>query len=254
MSGQESNHGGLTREQIYEQLMAADDNYTKWGFEDDGPKGAELYEALFAQDPIEWNRIGAFQDVTMRMIAAEALYQEDTETSKRESSIRRKSWSPVSEDSRLSVRLSKLSPLSENSRLSTRLSELSAKRRSSRKRNKRISLTHENMMLENELAYAELGRSNPHSQIVPRSAFHTFGARTEQANKACDSASARSHGQRLPLLLQQAQPRGGGAHGRAIRGDEHHGEDYFRPRPAPSVWPLLVLPHRSDMDERRSQR
>ena len=165
VSGQESNHGGLTCEEIYEQLIAADDNYGKWGFDDDGPKGAELYEALFAQDAIEWNRIGAFQDVTMRMIAAEALYQEDTETSKRESSIRRKSWSPVYKD--LSVRLSKLSPLSENSRLSTRLSELSAKRRSSRQRDKSNGLTHENLMLENELAYSELGRSNPDSQILP---------------------------------------------------------------------------------------
>ena len=83
----ESNHGGLTREQIYDQLVAADANYSKWGFDDDGPKGAELEKALFEQDPIEWNRIGAFQDVTMRLIAAEALciegYQEPLKTSSR---------------------------------------------------------------------------------------------------------------------------------------------------------------------------
>ena len=57
----EANHGGLTREQIHEQLHAADANYGKWGFDDDGPRGAALEEALFSIQPIEWNRIGAFQ-------------------------------------------------------------------------------------------------------------------------------------------------------------------------------------------------
>ena len=33
---------------------------------------AKRYIKLFECKPIEWNRIGAFQDVTMRMIAAVA--------------------------------------------------------------------------------------------------------------------------------------------------------------------------------------
>ena len=70
----EAKHGGLTKAQIEEQLLEANANYEKWGFGDDGgPEGATLYEALFAADAVEWNRIGAFQDVTMRLLAQRLL-------------------------------------------------------------------------------------------------------------------------------------------------------------------------------------
>ena len=65
--------GGLTKQQVLEQLLASDANYEKWGFKDDGPRGHALHEALFAAEPIEWNRIGAFQDITMRLIAQRLL-------------------------------------------------------------------------------------------------------------------------------------------------------------------------------------
>ena len=37
------------------------------------PSGQILFDHLFAFDPIEWNRIGHFQDVTMRLIAERLL-------------------------------------------------------------------------------------------------------------------------------------------------------------------------------------
>ena len=67
---QDTSRGGLTQAQIHGRLAAAEDNYDKWGF-DRGttPNGAELYGTLFASAPLEWERIGAFQDVTMRLLA-----------------------------------------------------------------------------------------------------------------------------------------------------------------------------------------
>ena len=43
------------------------------GAAEKAPKGAELCKALFAQAPIEWTRLGAFQDVTIRLIAERLL-------------------------------------------------------------------------------------------------------------------------------------------------------------------------------------
>ena len=56
--------GGLTQDQVLEQLIKAEESlYKKWGFGDGALSAKELYAALFANEPIEWNRIGAFQDV-----------------------------------------------------------------------------------------------------------------------------------------------------------------------------------------------
>ena len=74
-------HGSITREQVHAQLVTADGEYERWGLagEMQGwgytmPSAQELYAALFERDPIiEWNRIGLFQDVTMRMIADAVL-------------------------------------------------------------------------------------------------------------------------------------------------------------------------------------
>ena len=60
----DASKGGLTEEQVQEQLIKAETSlYEKLRFGDDGPSAEELYNALFASGPIEWNRIGAFQDV-----------------------------------------------------------------------------------------------------------------------------------------------------------------------------------------------
>jgi len=69
----ETSHGGLSLEEVREQLMEADGLYEKWGFTEAMPSGQELYSALFASETIEWNRIGHFQDVTMRRIAEQLL-------------------------------------------------------------------------------------------------------------------------------------------------------------------------------------
>ena len=56
----DSSRGGLTKEEVKEQLVEAEAQYAKWGFEG-GPYGEELYAGLFASEPIEWNRLGVFQ-------------------------------------------------------------------------------------------------------------------------------------------------------------------------------------------------
>ena len=75
----ERKHGALTRDEILEQLRKADAKYELWGLSSDVkswgydmPTPEHLYESLFLHEPIEWTRIGAFQDVTMRVMA-EAL-------------------------------------------------------------------------------------------------------------------------------------------------------------------------------------
>ena len=65
--------GGMTREQVREELIAAEGSYAKWGFGNPGPYGLELYNALFASEAVEWNRLGHFQDVTLRLIGERLL-------------------------------------------------------------------------------------------------------------------------------------------------------------------------------------
>ena len=55
------------------QLEAADVKYEQWGFEKSELLGGQLAAALFAKEPIEWNRLGVFQDVTLRLIAERLL-------------------------------------------------------------------------------------------------------------------------------------------------------------------------------------
>ena len=69
----DGSRGGLTKQAIYQQLCEADASYPKWGFDSDGPCGEELYSSLFEHEPIDWNRIGHFQDVTLRLIAQRLL-------------------------------------------------------------------------------------------------------------------------------------------------------------------------------------
>lgn len=62
----EAKHGGLTDEDIRQQLDQAGDKYAKWGLDKEVeswgyklPTADDLYTSLFAKAPIEWNRIGA---------------------------------------------------------------------------------------------------------------------------------------------------------------------------------------------------
>jgi hypothetical protein len=60
----DASKGGLTKQQVCEQLIKAEEScFEKWGFGDTGPSAEELFAALFVNEPIEWNRTGAFQDV-----------------------------------------------------------------------------------------------------------------------------------------------------------------------------------------------
>ena len=73
----DSDTRSLTKDEVGAELLAADASYAKWGFEEDGgPDGAACFEALFAQEPIEWNRLGVFQTVTMRLAAERTLPKE----------------------------------------------------------------------------------------------------------------------------------------------------------------------------------
>ena len=69
----DASRGGLSLGEIQTQVLEADGMYAKWEFNQNGLAGQELYDHLFAHDPIEWNRIGHFQDVTMRLIAERLL-------------------------------------------------------------------------------------------------------------------------------------------------------------------------------------
>jgi len=65
----EAKRGRLTVQQMREQLSFSDHT-----------KGVQLADALFAQPPIEWNRIGCFQDVTLRLIAERLLLTQPLKT------------------------------------------------------------------------------------------------------------------------------------------------------------------------------
>ena len=69
----DTTRGGMSRDEVQRQLLEAEERYAGWRFPDDCPTGTELFKALFKDDPLEWNRIGAFQDVTMRLIVERLL-------------------------------------------------------------------------------------------------------------------------------------------------------------------------------------
>ena len=48
--------GGLTKDMIQSQLSDTQTSYSKWGFPADTPSGEELFEYLFQDEPLEWNR------------------------------------------------------------------------------------------------------------------------------------------------------------------------------------------------------
>ena len=69
----EAAHGGLSRAEIEAHLRNAASSYGKWGLAADTPRGNALIGALFAKIPIELNRIGILQIVTIRLIAERML-------------------------------------------------------------------------------------------------------------------------------------------------------------------------------------
>ena len=59
----DASRGGLNLEEVWAQLVAADNVYEQWGLDKNRLRSLELYAHLTASEPIEWNRIGHFQDV-----------------------------------------------------------------------------------------------------------------------------------------------------------------------------------------------
>ena len=77
----DSSNSALSLDEVKGELIVANGNYDKWGFAGDGgPDGESCTQALFADEPIEWNRIGAFQDVTLRLIAERILSKDHGKT------------------------------------------------------------------------------------------------------------------------------------------------------------------------------
>ena len=47
----------MATRQVHTQLLEAEASYEKWSFAADStPKGQALYDHLFLEEPIEWNR------------------------------------------------------------------------------------------------------------------------------------------------------------------------------------------------------
>jgi len=69
----DASHGGLALAEVRPALFEGTTFYEKWGMSLDTPRGEALYDHLFSSEVIEWNRIGHFQDVTMRLIAERLL-------------------------------------------------------------------------------------------------------------------------------------------------------------------------------------
>jgi hypothetical protein len=65
-------HGSTSRQEMIDYLHGVDARYEKWGLSPE-PTGAALAAALFAEEPVEMSRIGAFQHVTLRLIAQRLL-------------------------------------------------------------------------------------------------------------------------------------------------------------------------------------
>ena len=72
----EKKHGGLTSKEVATQLLEADGYYEQWGLAREVtawghrlPAAGQIYHALFKKPPLEWNRLSAFQDVTLRLLA-----------------------------------------------------------------------------------------------------------------------------------------------------------------------------------------
>jgi len=70
----DTSRGGLSIEEVQGRLHVGEKNYPKWGLDvATTPDAQVLFGHLFSNEPIEWNRIGVFQDITLRLIAERVL-------------------------------------------------------------------------------------------------------------------------------------------------------------------------------------
>ena len=112
----DADRGGLTMEEARAQLVeAAESSFLRWGFDENAPSGEALFDALTSgalgrrsssgspsSTEIEWNRIGVFQEVSLRLIAERLLPRQRRRSSadSGEDTRRRRSNASSSEDMR----------------------------------------------------------------------------------------------------------------------------------------------------------
>jgi len=80
----EAKHGGMTTKEVLEAINRADAYYDAWGLAAEMAEWGMphqspdyLFNFLFAEDSVEWNRIGVYQDVTLRVIAKRLISSVD---------------------------------------------------------------------------------------------------------------------------------------------------------------------------------
>jgi len=161
----DESRGGLSLEAVHNQLVEADGLALKWKFlgSQASSSGAEYQEAhiwpggealhaqLFADEPIEWNRISHFQDVTMRLTAERLLVHDCIDSS-------RPPTSPARADQSMTGRTSS--------------APRSSKRRSSSVESTKCSHNSEvagTTYVDRELTAQKLRRLGP-----PRSSYHVY--------------------------------------------------------------------------------
>lgn len=97
----EADRGGLTMDEVRAQLLeTAESSFPRWGFDETTPDGEALFDALTAStasapaskgspycEEIEWNRIGVFQEVSLRLIAERLLVTQRRRRSDASSSV-----------------------------------------------------------------------------------------------------------------------------------------------------------------------
>jgi len=76
-------------------LEEAESSFGKWGFKANSPTGKAMFTHMLANKPIEWNRIGVFQDVTLRLIAERLVEPGGTHTTYVEHELMRTTLTPL---------------------------------------------------------------------------------------------------------------------------------------------------------------
>lgn len=69
----DTDRGGLRMDEVEKLLIEAEASYTNWGFDTDAPRGDAVFDALMRSPPIDWDRLGEFQEVSLRLIAERLL-------------------------------------------------------------------------------------------------------------------------------------------------------------------------------------
>ena len=167
----DADRGGLPLEEVRTQLIdAAESSFARWGFDEGAPSGEALFNALLSGDgrrssnvEIEWNRIGVFQEVSLRLIAERLLSRQR----------RRRSSASLSEASALTRRKSAFSPSRLSSAFIGRRSSLTdLSSRDSLPRRRKESASPSRSLRTFISRHSSLQEQSRHS-TAPSHSFHT---------------------------------------------------------------------------------